>query len=248
MSEDIADPGSAEKRRVIVVDDHPIVRQGLATLINQESDLVVCGEAASVPDAMAAIETLKPDIVLVDLSLSGASGIELIKLLKSRPERIPILVISMHDESLYAERMLRAGARGYIMKQEATDRVLAAIRHVLTGEIYLSEHMISRMLRKLVEGPESSAMPLERLSDRELEVFQMIGQGLPTRQIAEKLGVSNKTVETYRTHIRRRLELRNAGELYERARQWVEENQAKVASRLALDRELDRPHAPVRPE
>jgi DNA-binding NarL/FixJ family response regulator len=245
MFMDILEKNSTAKRRVLVVDDHPIVRQGLAALINQEPDLVVCGEAASVPDAMAAIETLRPDIALVDLSLSGASGIELIKILKSRPERIPILVISMHDESLYAERMLRAGARGYIMKQEATDRLLGAVRHVLSGEIYLSEQMISRILHKLVEGPESGGVPLERLSDRELEVFQMIGQGLQTRQIAEKLGVSSKTVETYRTHIRRRLELRNAGELFERAREWMRENQAKLASRLSFDPELEGPHASV---
>lgn len=248
MPNDAPESNSSDKRRVLVVDDHPIVRQGLAALINREPDLVVCGEAATVPDAMAAIETLKPDIALVDLSLSGASGIELIKLLRRRPERIPILVVSMHDESLYAERMLRAGARGYIMKQEATDRVLTAIRHVLTGEIYLSEQMISRILRKLVEGPDSAGVPLERLSDRELEVFQMIGQGMGTRQIAEKLGVSNKTVETYRTHIRRRLELRNAGELFERARQWVQENQARLASRLVLDPELDEPRASVSSE
>jgi DNA-binding NarL/FixJ family response regulator len=210
------------KRGVLVVDDHPVVRQGLSQLINQEEDLRVVGEAEDIDAAMAAVAEARPDIVLVDIQLNGASGIELIKQLKSSYGRCPVLVVTMYDETLYAERLLRAGARGYIMKQEATDQLLAAIRRVLDGEVYLSPKMVSRILHKLVDGPTTAALtPIDRLSDRELEVFQLIGQGLGTRQIAEQISVSIKTVETYRAHIKDKLKLKTAAEVFQQASSWV---------------------------
>ena len=207
--------------RVLIVDDHPIVRQGLAQLINQETDLMVCGESESAHHAIDAIGTLKPDIVIVDISLGGTSGIELVKNIKVRYPKLLILVHSMHDETLYAERLLRAGASGYIMKQEATERVLTAIRKVLGGEIYLSEKMSAKMMQQLVGGKTASTgSPIERLSDRELEVFGLIGQGHGTRQIAEKMHLSVKTIESHRAHIKEKLNLKNANELVLHAIQW----------------------------
>lgn len=209
------------KTRVLIVDDHPIVRQGLAQLINQESDLMVCGESESAHHAIDAIGVLKPDIAIVDISLGGTSGIELVKNIKVRYPKLLILVHSMHDETLYAERLLRAGASGYIMKQEATERVLTAIRRVLSGEIYLSEKMGAKMMQQLVGGKAAtSGSPIERLSDRELEVFGLIGQGHGTRQIAEKMHLSVKTIESHRAHIKEKLNLKNANELVLHAIQW----------------------------
>jgi DNA-binding NarL/FixJ family response regulator len=207
-----------------LVDDHPIVRQGLTQLINEEPDLAVCGEADDLEGGLLALETLQPDVVLVDISLGGANGIDLIKRIRAGGSPAPVLVVSMHDESIYAERALRAGARGYIMKDQATSRVLTAIRRLLEGEIYLSERMVSRILHKLVDGPSGlGASPLDRLSDRELEVFQLIGPGRSTRQIAERLQVSVKTIETYRAHIKEKLRLTSAAEVFQRASQWVHE-------------------------
>jgi DNA-binding NarL/FixJ family response regulator len=208
--------------RVLIVDDHPIVRQGLAQLLEQEEDLIVCGEASSARSALEAIERLQPSIVIVDILLKDVNGIELIKMIKSRFGKIPVLVMSMHDESLYAERSLRAGARGYIMKEEATDKMLTAVRKVMTGGIYLSERMVSRILHRLAEGKDEAESPLDRLSDRELEVFQLIGEGSPTRQIAERLNVSIKTVESYRAHIKEKLELTSSTELVKQAVHWVQ--------------------------
>ncbi len=208
--------------KVLLVDDHPIVRQGLAQLLEQEEDLIVCGEAYDAQGALDAIEKLKPDIAIVDIMLKDVNGIELIKKIKSQLGELPVLVMSMHDESLYAERALRAGARGYIMKEEATDKMLIAVRKVMQGEIYLSEVMVSRILHRLADGKSKADSPLDRLSDRELEVFQLIGEGLGTRQIAERLQVSVKTVESYRAHIKEKLELSSSTEVMRQAVQWVQ--------------------------
>ena len=211
-----------EPAKVLLVDDHPIVRQGLAQLLEQENDLIVCGEADDARGALEAIDRLKPDIAIVDIMLKDINGIELIKKIKSRLGKLPVLVMSMHDESLYAERALRAGARGYIMKEEATDKMLIAIRKVMQGEIYLSEGMISRILHRLADGKSQADSPLDRLSDRELEVFQLIGEGLGTRQIAERLTVSVKTIESYRAHIKEKLELNTSTEVMHQAVQWLQ--------------------------
>lgn len=212
-----------EASRVLIVDDHPIVRRGLAQLIEQEPDLLVCGEASDADTAVAAMAALAPDIALVDLMLKGASGTELIKKLRTLHANIPILVVSMHDEAVYAERALRAGAHGYIMKEEATGQVLTALRKVLDGDVYLSERMVGRLLRRMV-GDGSTAVGLERLSDRELEVFQWIGRGLSVNEIAKRLQVSPKTVETYRAHVKDKLHLQNSAEVMRVALQWSEQS------------------------
>jgi DNA-binding NarL/FixJ family response regulator len=204
------------------VDDHPIVRQGLTQLINQESDLLVCGQAEDAHNAIAAIRQFHPDMVIVDISLKDTSGVELIKDLKVQFPELPVLTLSMHDEAVYGERALRAGARGYIMKQEATEKVVTAIRRVLAGEVYVSDGMAAKMVSKLVGGvSKKPASPIESLSDRELEVFRMIGEGFNTREMAEKLHLSVKTIETYRAHIKDKLALQDASELLRSAIQWV---------------------------
>lgn len=211
-----------EKRRVFVVDDHPIVRQGLALLINQQPDLTVCGEAEDVHSALQKIASSKPDIVIVDISLNGPDGIELLKSVRARDTLLPVLILSMHDESIYAERALRAGANGYIMKQEATETVLAALRRIINHEIYVSEAVAKKMLRRYISGSATAAQsPLAELSDRELEVFRLIGEGHSTRRIAEELHLSVKTVESYQAHIKEKLSLRSARELVQHAIQWA---------------------------
>lgn len=213
-----ADPPSRKtKYKIMIVDDHPIMREGLAQLINHEKDLGICGQFEEATKAFEGIATLKPDIAIVDISLKGSSGIELLKNIKVHYPKLLVLVLSMHDESLYAERVLRAGASGYIMKQEATDRVLVALRKVLNGEIYLSEKMSTKLMHQLVGGRVSSGSLMERLSDRELEVFGLIGQGRGTREIAEQLHLSVKTIESHRAHIKEKLNLKNATELVHRA-------------------------------
>lgn len=212
----------SEKRGVLIVDDHPIVRQGLAQLIDQEHDLHVCGQAEDAHQAIQAIRRLDPDMVIVDISLKETSGIELIKDIKVQFPSLPVLTLSMHDEGIYAERALRAGARGYIMKQEATEKVVTAIQRVLSGEVYVSEGMAAKMVSKLVAGPaETAGSPVDRLSDRELEVFRLIGAGFGTREMAEKLHLSIKTIETYRAHIKEKLDLLDANELLRTAIAWV---------------------------
>jgi len=215
------------KRTVFVIDDHPIVREGLTQLINREPDLAVCGTAEDIYEALKAMQTLKPDIALADISLKGSDGIELIKNLKIRMPALPVLVLSIHDESIYAPRALRAGARGFIMKQEATENVLLALRRVLSGEIYLSKRMANKMLQQFV-GARSTAQKfsIDRLSDRELEVFRLIGQGHGTRRIAEELRLSVKTVESYREHIKEKLTLNDASELMQHAIQWLQREKA----------------------
>jgi DNA-binding NarL/FixJ family response regulator len=208
--------------KVFIVDDHPIVRRGIAQLLSDESDLVVCGEADSAEKALEGIALTNPDLAIVDLTLAGAVGLSLIKELRERRPPVASLVLSMHDESLYAERALRAGASGYIMKQEATDHIVEAVRQVLRGEIYLSEKMAARMLHRLA-GEEGGMRPasIESLSDRELEVFHLVGAGLATREVAEKLYLSVKTIETHLEHIKTKLGLANGRELVRYAVKWA---------------------------
>lgn len=215
--------GKKNPTRVLIVDDHPLLRKGVSQLIDQEMDLMVVGEAEDAHKAITAIETTKPDVALIDISLNGASGIELLKNIRARFPKLKMLVLSMHDESVYAHRALRAGASGYIMKQEGTEKVLIALRKVLQDEVYLSDRLGNRMLHTLVSGraPLTSS-PVEELSDRELEVFNLIGQGHGTRPIAEKLGLSVKTIESHRAHIKEKLNLQNATELVHHAIQWVQ--------------------------
>jgi DNA-binding NarL/FixJ family response regulator len=205
------------------VDDHPVTREGLARLINHEPDLEVCGEANTAARAISAIEASKPDLVVVDVSLgTGASGLELIKDLVARDLGLRMLALSTHDESLYAERALRAGAKGYVMKQAPTEQVMEAIRKVLTGEIFLSKAMNERMLQKMTgSSVVLLGSEIDQLSDRELEVYRLIGQGRGTRQIAAELHLSVSTVETYRTHIKEKLRLNGAPELVRHAVEWV---------------------------
>ena len=217
---------TALKRRVLIVDDHPLMRQGLAQLVNQQPDLAICGEAEDAPQALRQASDLKPDVVIVDLSLKGSDGIELIKSLHLQYDQLPILVLSMHDEAIYAERALKAGAWGYIMKQEATNQVLDALRRGLAGEIHVSQSMSSRIVQGLVRGSGSSnRSPLERLSDRELDVFCKIGRGAATKQIAAELHLSIKTIETYCAHIKEKLRLKNQRELVQHAIRWVIQNE-----------------------
>jgi DNA-binding NarL/FixJ family response regulator len=211
------------KCRVFLVDDHPIVRHGLAQLINGEPDMVVCGESSDGSRTLTAVRAAKPDLVVVDLTLQRSSGLSLIKNLKTLEPKIPVLVLTVHDESLYAERCLRAGAKGYLMKGEAMENVLLAIRHILTGQVYLSQEMQSKFLQ--VSGKRSDmvfASPLERLSDRELEVFRLLGQGVGTRHIAEQLHLSISTVESHRARIKDKLGVKTGTELLQRAVKWVE--------------------------
>ncbi len=211
-----------EKRRVFLVDDHPIVRQGLALLINSQLDLIVCGEASSYAEAIQGIEQSKPELVIADIGLDDSNGLDLVKRVAEQMPGVATLVLSMHDESLYAERAIRAGASGYIMKGDPADTILNAIRHVLDGGTHLSERVREKLLRSMVgRGKTNAGEPTDRLSDRELEVFIRIGQGHGTRDIADSLHISVKTVETYRTHIREKLRLEDGGELLRYAIEWA---------------------------
>ncbi len=210
-----------EKKRVFLVDDHPLVREWLTTLINQQNDLVVCGEAEDAPNALQAIENLQPDAAVVDITLTSGSGLELIKDVKRVVPRVAMVVLSMHDESLYAERVLRAGARGYVMKRETTKKIITAIREVLEGRLYLTDEFKTSLTEKLVEGDRGESH-VDRLSDRELEVFRQLGQGHETRRIAESLGLSIKTVQVYCARIKEKLNLANATELLREAVRWWE--------------------------
>jgi DNA-binding NarL/FixJ family response regulator len=214
-------PPQTGKKTVLVVDDHPLMRQGLALLINQQQDMQVCGEAEEAQAAMQAIAQLQPDIMILDISLKGPDGIELLKNIRATEPDLPVLVLSMHDEAIYAERALRARANGYIMKQEATEKVLVAVRRILSGEVYLSERMSNKMLQQYIGGtPNMIQSRIASLSDRELEVFRRIGEGRATREIAEELHLSVKTVETYQAHIKDKLALRSGRELIQHAIQW----------------------------
>ena len=211
--------------RVFLVDDHPLVRESLANLIEQQPDLRVCGEADGTVSALVAIGAAQPDIAIIDLSLGERSGLELIRDLRHAHPHVAVLVLSMHDESLYAERALRAGARGYIMKREATRNVILAIRRVLAGKIAVSDRLAETLAEKLVSGaPPGPRSPVELLSDRELEVFRWVGEGRTTRQIAESLHLSAKTVQAYHARIKEKLGLTTANELLREAVRWLEEN------------------------
>jgi DNA-binding NarL/FixJ family response regulator len=211
-----------DRKRILVVDDHPMMRQGLAQLINNEPDLAVCWEADNAAQALGLVSAHQPDLVLADISLPGKNGLELIKDIRALSPGAPILVVSMHDESLYAERALRAGARGYIMKQEGGKKLMTAIRQVLNGQIYVSEKMSARILETFSGRRAEFASPMEKLSDREFEVFQLIGQGKGTRDIAEQLHLSVKTVEVHRANIKEKLKLKSATDLVREAVRWAE--------------------------
>ena len=220
----MADKAHAEEKiGILVVDDHPIMRAGLAQLIGQEADMTVCCEAEDAHSALKAIEGCQPDLALVDISLREGSGLDLIKDIRARWPRLPVLVLSMHDEVFYAERVLRAGAKGYVTKAEASAKVIEGIRRVLEGGVYVSEKIASKMIHKLVGGgPDLDVFPIDRLSDRELQVLELIGEGLQTRDIADKLHLSVKTVDAHREHIKKKLALETANELTKYAIQWVE--------------------------
>ena len=209
------------RKRIMLVDDHPMMRAGLAQFINKQPDMETCCEFGTAAEAFEGLCEYNPDLVLTDITMPGKNGIELVKDLLMASPALPILVISMHDETVYAERVLRAGARGYITKQEATTKVLVAIRKILSGEVYLSEHMVGRLLNRCTHGPPFGGSPLECLADRELEVFHMIGRGMATRQIAEELHIGVKTVESYRARIKEKLNLDSGAELVRHAIQWV---------------------------
>jgi DNA-binding NarL/FixJ family response regulator len=215
--------------RILLVDDHPVVRKGLATILNGEKDWEVCAEAAGMSQALKCFLDHRPDLVLTDLTLENGSGLELIKELASLQQDVKVIAISMHDEMLFAERALRAGARGYIRKDEKPEQMVQAIRRVLDGRIHLSEQMTNRMLSRTVSGDVNPRMsPIETLSDRELEVLQQIGNGIPTRKIAENLHISRKTVETYRENIKAKLNLANGTELTQHAVRWVLEQTSEM--------------------
>lgn len=211
------------KTRILLVDDHPLMRKGLALTIESESDLEIVGQSADAEEAISQFDDLDPDLAIVDVSLPGMNGLELIKHLLARKEGLLVLVVSRHDESLYAERAIRAGAKGYVSKLQADEEIVHAVRQVLRGGIYLSEALKDRMLFGAAAGSKSPMQsPLEVLSDRELEVFEMTGRGLPTREIAERMHLSVKTVESYRARIKTKLGLESGTELMQHAVQWVE--------------------------
>jgi len=220
-----AGKSEAEKSRVFIVDDHTMFREGLRQLIERESSMTVCGDAPGATEALSGIRTSKPDVVIVDISLAGASGIDLIKDIKVEFEELPVLVVSMHDESLYAERALRAGAMGYVMKHEPAKTVKAAIQKVLGGDMYLSEKMSSAVINRLIRGQpdEKPASPMELLSDRELEVFRLLGQGKGVRLIAEELSVTIPTINSFRNRIKDKLGLKTSTEVMLHAIQWIRE-------------------------
>jgi DNA-binding NarL/FixJ family response regulator len=213
---------SPAKRRILLVDDHPITRQGVAVLINQEEDLEVIGETDSAPGAITLLQKQPADLAIIDITLKTTNGIELMKHIRVLAPDMPVLVMSMHDEGVYAERAMRAGARGYIMKQEASSRVLTAIRTVLAGELHLSDRMKERMLHRLVNSrKEEVRFSIDTLSDREMEVFQLIGDGFSTRQVAAKLNLSVKTIDSYREHLKLKLQLESGKDLVRYAIQWM---------------------------
>lgn len=210
------------KTRILLVDDHAVVRFGIAQLINRQPDMNVCGEEEDASKAMGAIEALKPNLVIADISLKESSGLELMRNIKAQHAGLPVLVVSGHDESIYAEIAFRAGALGYLMKEEALDKIIIAIRRVLSGAIYVSDTLAAKMLQQQIRGQNTiNDSPVKDLSDRELEVFQLIGQWKTTRDIADELHLSVKTIEYYREQIKRKLSLKNAAELTQRATSWV---------------------------
>jgi len=211
---------SVAKKKILVVDDHPLVREWLANLIQQQPDLTVCSETESAPSALSAVASARPDLVIVDINLKNSSGIELIKSLKESHPEVPVLVLSMHDESLYAERIFRAGARGYVNKRETAQKVVEAIRRVLAGKLYVSEKAAEILAGKTARGQTVNRSAIELLSDRELQVFDKLGQGIGTKQIALDFHVSIKTVQEYCARIKEKLNLSSATELLREAVRW----------------------------
>jgi len=212
-----------ERRRVLILDDHPITREGMTQLINGEADLQVCAEFCTAEEALKAMERSRPDVVVTDLTLPGKDGLELIKDLGAIHPELPVLVVSMHDEAIYAERTLRAGARGYLMKQESSEKVLVAIRTVLDGKIYVSQAMSSKMLEMYSERSKHNLKSsIAQLSDREFEIFHLLGQGAPVKEIAVRLHISPKTVEAHRGHIKEKLSMATSNDLTVYAVRWVE--------------------------
>ncbi|MBL9213114.1 MAG: response regulator transcription factor [Opitutaceae bacterium] len=210
------------KLKVLLVDDHPITRQGMKALVNQQPNLEVCGEADNAAYAIELVGRLQPDLAIVDIALKTTNGIELTKNIKVHAPNLPVLIVSMHDEGLYAERALRAGAMGYLMKQEASEKIIAAIQRLLQGEIYLSDKIKEKMLHRFVNKKgEGMVFSIDTLSDREMEVFQLIGNGYSTRQIAQKLNLSSKTIDSYREHLKLKLNLESGAELVRHAIQWA---------------------------
>jgi DNA-binding NarL/FixJ family response regulator len=220
--------GAPRKRRIFLIDDHPLVREGLANLISGQHDLLVCGEAEDSAGAMTGIAKTRPDVALVDISLKNESGLELVKNLDSQFPLVALIVLSMHDEALYAERALRAGARGYVMKRESTKSVLASIRRVLEGGVYVSERVVNKMARRFSSSSKAAeSSPVERLSDRELEIFRLLGQGRTTAQIAEDLHLSLKTVQAYCARAKEKFGVSSLGELLRAAIRWEDATNLK---------------------
>ena len=214
---------SNEVKRILIVDDHPLISKGLTQLINGEKDLTVCGDASDINAAMEKIAQLKPHAVIVDISLKSSSGIDLLKAVKTRYPGLPSLVYSMHDESVFAERALKAGAMGYLMKDQPAEILLEALRKVLEGNVYFSDKIITKLLGRIPKiETEEAENPINRLSDRELEIFQLIGQELKSSKIAQKLNISIKTVEAHREHIRRKLDINDSSELIQYAKDWIQ--------------------------
>ncbi len=223
---------NGKKIRIVIVDDHPIVRHGIAQLINMQEDMVVCGEAKNSSEGWEVIKETEPRLVLVDLSLEEDSGLDLIKAIHSRRPDITLLVLSMHDENLYAERAIRSGSMGYVMKQEATDTLIKAIHQVMKGEIFVSERIKSRLLQRLLRGDamkseDSNYTLVEGLTNRELEVFRLIGRGFSTRRIAKQLNLSIKTIETHRQNIKQKMNLQDSAELIQVAVHWIQTTSMK---------------------
>ena len=228
--------GMLKPARVLVVDDHPLIRKGVRALIDGQSDMTSCGEAASANEARVQVDKTRPDIVVVDISLPGNGGIELIRDLQACHPKLPILVLSMHDEMLYAEQAMRAGAKGYVMKQEPPERLLAGLRAVQKGDLFVSQRLTSTMLNVFVGGSPrmNGRNGLSSLSVRELQVFEGIGGGMSTQQLGQKYGVSPKTIETYRAHIKRKLGLTTGNELVHAAVHWME---SEAAGKMAAGQE-----------
>jgi DNA-binding NarL/FixJ family response regulator len=219
---------ATRKHRIFLVDDHPLVREGLTNLINEQNDLIVCGEAEDSAGAITGIAKTRPDVVLVDISLKNESGLELVKNLESQFPLVALIVLSMHDEALYAERALRAGARGYVMKRESTKSVLASIRRVMEGGVYVSERVVNSMARRFSSSPKKvESSPVDRLSDRELEIFRLLGQGRTTTQIAEDLHLSLKTVQAYCARAKEKFGVSSLGELLRAAIRWEDATNVK---------------------
>lgn len=219
-------PSEAKVITVLLVEDHPMFRERLAALISKRGDMSVCGEADNVNDALRLAESQRPNVAIVDITLRGSNGLDFLKDLKARGIDLPVLVLSMHDEAIYAERVLRAGARGYITKYEASSEVMAAIEQVLNGEVYLSRQMTSQMLGRFTGGKNADRNDVSVLTDRELDVFQRIGRGEMARDIASSLHVGITTIDTYRARIKEKLSLKNGTELQRRAMEWIQENAA----------------------